>query len=559
MAFSSILGEAQIAINANTKDLKRGLDKAKRETQSATRSMSEHINRFSSKARIALLAVSTAFIASMRSSVMFADSIDKMSVKTGLAIDTVQKLQYASTQLGFSFQLVETLAFRITRRMGEAAEGNERVSGAFQDLGVSIKDTNGNFKDVNTIFPETINALAKMEDKAKRNALAVKIFDTEFRSLLPLIEAGPDAINKFGAEAERLGIIISEETTQSFVTFGDLVSTALQKVKKEFMEGLTPALIRFNELLAQYSGTEVQKAQTETKRLELDIKDLEGQMERMSERRGTKTLFEIMTGEKFEDAEARLATMKARIAELDVSIKDATSPGAESAEGDGGSSAISGGGTLAGRRTMLIEELKSGTITLEEFKIKLQEINSISNVGPNKLVDALKNGEISVKDFERLYTERMDKIADESQTAADKMKNAFSSAFSQIGSMIGKDNPILGALIGPILGAAGNELGSKVGKFFDNQSIPQRALGGPINRPTLVGERGPELFIPGQAGTVVSNSNMGGGGTTVVQNINVTPDAPRVFKEQLMAHMPLIKRSAIAGVAEAQNRKGGRL
>ena len=51
---------------------------------------------------------------------------------------------------------------------------------------------------------------------------------------------------------------------------------------------------------------------------------------------------------------------------------------------------------------------------------------------------------------------------------------------------------------------------------------PGRAFGGPVTgaRPYIVGERGPELFVPNSSGTIVPNSRMGGGGTTVNVVIN---------------------------------------
>jgi hypothetical protein len=48
-----------------------------------------------------------------------------------------------------------------------------------------------------------------------------------------------------------------------------------------------------------------------------------------------------------------------------------------------------------------------------------------------------------------------------------------------------------------------------------------------LNRAAIVGEKGPELFVPRQNGTVVPNNKMGGaGGNTVTNNFNIsTPDA----------------------------------
>jgi hypothetical protein len=55
------------------------------------------------------------------------------------------------------------------------------------------------------------------------------------------------------------------------------------------------------------------------------------------------------------------------------------------------------------------------------------------------------------------------------------------------------------------------------GMGFDVPDIPQLARGGTARAgmPHIVGERGPELFVPGRTGTVVPNGQFGG--PTVIQ------------------------------------------
>jgi tape measure domain-containing protein len=52
--------------------------------------------------------------------------------------------------------------------------------------------------------------------------------------------------------------------------------------------------------------------------------------------------------------------------------------------------------------------------------------------------------------------------------------------------------------------------------------LPGRAAGGPVSsgQTYMVGERGPELFVPGRSGTIVANDKMGGGNTNVVVNVD---------------------------------------
>lgn len=59
------------------------------------------------------------------------------------------------------------------------------------------------------------------------------------------------------------------------------------------------------------------------------------------------------------------------------------------------------------------------------------------------------------------------------------------------------------------LGAGGGEVGG-IGTLGPNFGIAQRAAGGPVsaNTPYIIGERGPELFVPFQQGNITSNEDL---------------------------------------------------
>jgi len=61
------------------------------------------------------------------------------------------------------------------------------------------------------------------------------------------------------------------------------------------------------------------------------------------------------------------------------------------------------------------------------------------------------------------------------------------------------------------------------------------AHGGRIGGPALVGERGPELFIPDSAGKIIPNNQIGGGGVTVNQTIEVDARGSDISREDLAA------------------------
>ena len=72
------------------------------------------------------------------------------------------------------------------------------------------------------------------------------------------------------------------------------------------------------------------------------------------------------------------------------------------------------------------------------------------------------------------------------------------------------------------IGAGGGMIG-KFGTLGPNYGIPQRAMGGPVTagQPYMVGERGPELFVPSSGGSIVPNGKAGGNAVQV-GSINIS-------------------------------------
>jgi hypothetical protein len=71
-----------------------------------------------------------------------------------------------------------------------------------------------------------------------------------------------------------------------------------------------------------------------------------------------------------------------------------------------------------------------------------------------------------------------------------------------------------------------------------------KAGGGTISGPTLVGERGPEVFMPGGSGAIVPMSRMGGG-ASVTYNIDARGADPSVLP-RLQAMLDRNKRETVA-------------
>lgn len=117
-----------------------------------------------------------------------------------------------------------------------------------------------------------------------------------------------------------------------------------------------------------------------------------------------------------------------------------------------------------------------------------------------------------------------------------------------IAQALGYNNPYMGSL----------QQGRPSGDFVGPIAPTGKAIGGSIQsgQTYMVGERGPELFVPNQNGSIVSNDQLGGGGVTVNQTINVTTGVQQTVRAEIMSLMPQISNAAKSAVADAKLRGG---
>ena len=109
-------------------------------------------------------------------------------------------------------------------------------------------------------------------------------------------------------------------------------------------------------------------------------------------------------------------------------------------------------------------------------------------------------------------------------------------------------------LVQPLFNAIGGALGMPT-----TSGATGKAIGGSVQsgQPYMVGERGPEMFVPNSQGSIVPTNKMGGGGGVVVnQTINVTTGVQQTVRAEIATLMPQIANAAKGAVAEARMRGG---
>jgi phage-related minor tail protein len=93
-----------------------------------------------------------------------------------------------------------------------------------------------------------------------------------------------------------------------------------------------------------------------------------------------------------------------------------------------------------------------------------------------------------------------------------------------------------GSIIKDMLRIQLRQSASNLFAMIGQSLFPGKADGGPVesNSPYIVGERGPELFVPRSAGTIVPNHSMAMGGSTNITNYNIQAIDTKSFEDRIL-------------------------
>ena len=154
-----------------------------------------------------------------------ADDILTLSQQTGISTDELQLYAAAADLVDVSVETMAKSQQKLKKNMLSASEGG-KIAERFEQLGISVTDANGELRDSNDVFQETIKALGEMENETERDAVAMEIFGKSASQLNPLIEDAGATYEKVAQMLEENGLSpLSEEELQNAQDFKDSLDT----------------------------------------------------------------------------------------------------------------------------------------------------------------------------------------------------------------------------------------------------------------------------------------------------------------------------------------------
>ena len=235
---ANVVGQSQIG------GLERGLGKVTGQTKKATTAMGRLRGAASGALgamRSFLPVLGVAGIAAFaKSNLDAADSMSKLSQRTGIAAPTLDKFRKVAELSDTSIQSLERAFPALTKNMDMAAEKAKGPAfEAFQRLGVSVKDQSGNLRSADAVMLDIADRFQGMADGSEKAALASAVFGTRIGSeLIPLLNSGGEAVRNMGTS-------LTQDFADKAAAFNDRLENMQEKfgdLALRLTEALLPAL-----------------------------------------------------------------------------------------------------------------------------------------------------------------------------------------------------------------------------------------------------------------------------------------------------------------------------
>jgi len=202
---------------------------------------------------LSVAAVVTGLTAITKAAIDQGDALNKMSQKTGIAVEDLGKLQYAADLSGVSAEALQKGLTSLAVGMVEAASGAGPMAAEYKKLGISLRNTDGTMKSSLDVLGELADRFQQMPDGVEKTNLAVDIFGKKMGAeMIPLLNSGAAALKAMGDDAQSLGLVMSGDLAKKSEEFNDNL-TRLSKLSSAAGIQIANALIpSLNALITEY-------------------------------------------------------------------------------------------------------------------------------------------------------------------------------------------------------------------------------------------------------------------------------------------------------------------
>lgn len=480
--------------------------------------------------RLGVAAIATGMVAAATSAIRFADSINDISQSSELSVQTVLRLNEALATNGGKADAATQMVANFAKAVYEANHQNEDMQKSFQKLGISMDELRT--KSMEQLLSKSIKGFGDLKDATERTGVALDIFKKQakgidFTGVNDAFSKNKDAYKDAQRAFDAIGNALDNLQKISFTmktSFAVNIGEAFEYITDKAIDFYnTMAKIRkfLDDNLGAFAkfvpGAIYMPTQEITKRDSSGTTDQE-KINREQEL-NKEILKRIKMQEEFYQKELMITEAKRKrvIEEQGLTFVGESEKKLALELFD-----------IEQKKLLLIQEKKMNPAqadqwaqsekNLAHFTYQVEQSQKTFEYGwsmafkkyAENAADSAKQAEQAFVGFAQALEDTLTQFF---ETGKLNFRSFITSIIHEIARLQAQKaaSSILGVFSGLFnFGGASGGSGTSVPIDFSGFTMPSFGLagGGEIDSPRLVGENGPEMFIPKSAGTIVPNNRM---------------------------------------------------
>ncbi|MCP4799868.1 MAG: hypothetical protein GY893_07970, partial [bacterium] len=453
--------------------------------------------------------------------------------------------QFGAVESGTEIEKLRLGMEKFTKQLGDAAMGTGTAKVILEKYGISLRNNRGQLRETEDVLMDVVDVLGQTESSFEKNSVLFALFGRTGAQLNALLGQGRGVLDEVIERYDRLGLAISKATLDGVAVFNDKMAEFISigvAVRDQFFGALAPLFTGLVQSLE-----------------DMTLKFLES-------RGGAEAFGQYMAGkfvdavklsiqffEDFGNAMAQMASeTKMSLLSMQIGFFEWMHTLSQTFMGARlGLSEFSDDFAATHDKLLLTWAGLQGVITKPlDFSETIASIERLMNPIAEITVTATKRGE----EISSAWTDIFNTIGGAIDATTQAMTASFTAFFNATSDKfldfknLAKD--IMKMIITDLVKAwTIMNIINPLRGFFGLPSLPGKAAGGTVTagRPYLVGEKGAELFVPNQTGTIVPNDKMSGGATNVNVAFNITAwdskDATQAIAQQAPNIVSIVENS----------------
>jgi len=492
------------------------------------------------------------------------DEMAKMSRAIGVSVENLQRLRHAAALGGMKTTQLDKAVQKLAINLADVAGGTGEALDEFKAFNIAAVNADGSMRNVLDVLADVADVTQKLGDTTERTNLMYKLFGARGAKMVNILKDGSEAMRETMLEAGKLGLVMSAETAKGVEDANDAITRLSSFLGSSFtqtvarlaplIEQITNGIREWVEMkISDSGGIGMVARQMANAIIHATIVMLEA-----FDNLGNGVIDFVQKIKDVVPGGVRsIEAIEKSILKAQRAIKDKHDPNMR------GAFSLFSFETLEAELKSFTDELEVAIATQSDFRFNSIELQkALANlIRPYVAVtEAVKKmGEESGKS---VIPDGQLTIWDQMTEGFEKYKATVEKGTLSIASITGKmmqgtEDAIVNMLMGvktDFRSLAKSILADliriQVRKNIilplgnmDWKNILGFAQGGrpTVGRPSIVGERGAELFVPDRAGTIIPNNKLSmSGDTNINVSFNITANDTDGFDELLESRRGMI-------------------